>query len=78
MSRIQGKNNSNRLSTAPIYVDIDVSKSFLDVYIHPIGTHYQLGNDKKRPQETCRAVAPIRKSTRGALVIPPQIKGVQK
>ena len=47
MSRIQGKNNSNLLSTTPIYVGIDVSKSFLDVYIHPIGTHYQLGNDKK-------------------------------
>lgn len=46
MSRIQGKTSSSQLTTSQVYVGIDVSKSHLDVYVHPIGTARRVTNDK--------------------------------
>ena len=46
MSRIQGKTASPQLATDQVYVGIDVSKSRLDVYIHPSGVSQTVANDK--------------------------------
>lgn len=46
MSRIQGKTTSPQLPTDQVYVGIDVSKSHLDVHIHPSGVARRVANDK--------------------------------
>ena len=46
MSRMQGKTSSTQPATPPVYVGIDVSKSHLDVYIHPAGIARRVTNDK--------------------------------
>ncbi len=46
MSRIQGKTASPQLPTDQVYVGIDVSKSHLDVHIHPSGVARRVANDK--------------------------------
>lgn len=46
MSRIQGKTPSPQLTTSQVYVGIDVSKSHLDVYVHPNGIGRRVTNDK--------------------------------
>ena len=46
MSRIQGKTSSPQHTTPQVYVGIDVSKSHLDVYVHPTGIARRVANDK--------------------------------
>jgi len=46
MSRIQGKTSSPQHTTPQVYVGIDVSKSHLDVYVHPSGIARRVTNDK--------------------------------
>jgi transposase len=54
MSRIQGKTASPQLATEQVYVGIDVSKSRLDVYLHPIGVAQSVTNDKAGLQKLAR------------------------
>ena len=54
MSRIQGKNFSRQLATEQVYVGIDVSKSRLDIFFHPIGLSRSLSNDKAGLQQLVR------------------------
>ena len=46
MSRIQGKITPTQFAQGQVYGGIDVSKSFLDVYIHPMGATIRVANDK--------------------------------
>jgi transposase len=41
---MQGKLMSTDSAPA-VYAGIDVSKDWLDVYVHPLGTHWRVGND---------------------------------
>jgi transposase len=41
---MQGKGESNGSAVA-VYAGIDVSKDWLDVYVHPAGVHWRVGND---------------------------------
>ncbi len=54
MSRIQGKTASPQLATEQVYVGIDVSKSRLDVFLHPIGLSRSVTNDKPGLQQLAR------------------------
>lgn len=54
MSRIQGKTTSSQLATEQVYVGIDVSKSRLDVFLHPIGQSQSVSNDKTGLQQLVR------------------------
>lgn len=54
MSRIQGKTASPQLATGQVYVGIDVSKSRLDVFLHPVGHSQSVINDKPGLQELVR------------------------
>lgn len=54
MSRIQGKTSSPQLATGPVYVGIDVSKSHLDVFIHPAAIARRVTNDKTGLQALAR------------------------
>ena len=47
MSRMQGKTSSTQPATPPVYVGIDVSKSHLDVYIHPAGIARAAGDERQ-------------------------------
>ena len=58
MSRIQGKTASPQLATDQVYVGIDVSKSRLDVYIHPSGVSQTVANDKAGLQKLARVLWP--------------------
>ena len=58
MSRIQGKTASPQLATEQVYVGIDVSKSRLDVYLHPIGLSQSVANDKTGLQKLVRFFRP--------------------
>lgn len=54
MSRIQGKTASPQLATEQVYVGIDVSKSRLDVFLHPIGLSRSVTNDEPGLQQLAR------------------------
>ena len=54
MSRIQGKTASSQLATEQVYVGIDVSKSRLDVFLHPLGPTQSVSNDKPGHQQLVR------------------------
>ncbi len=54
MSRIQGKTASPQLATEQVYVGIDVSKSRLDVFLHPTGQSQSVTNDKPGLQQLVR------------------------
>jgi len=54
MSRIQGKTTSSQLVTEQVYVGIDVSKSRLDVFLHPIAQSQSVSNDKVGLQQLVR------------------------
>ena len=58
MSRIQGKTASPQLAIAQVYVGIDVSKSRLDVYLHPTGLSQSVTNDKVGLQKLVRLLRP--------------------
>jgi len=58
MSRIQGKTSSLQLATHQVYVGIDVSKSHLDVYIHPCGIARRVRNDKTGIAALVRVLRP--------------------
>lgn len=60
MSRIQGKTASPQLATEQVYVGIDVSKSRLDVYLHPAGVLQSVSNDKTGLQKLARLLRPYR------------------
>ena len=60
MSRIQGKTTSPQLPTAQVYVGIDVSKSHLDVYLHPTGVSRRVANDKAGLQILARFLRSLR------------------
>jgi len=44
--RKQGKEVSERIPMENVYIGIDVSKSWLDVYIHPAGLEFRVTNDR--------------------------------
>ncbi len=58
MSRIQGKTSSQQLTTSQVYVGIDVSKSYLDVYVHPSGIARRVTNDKSGLASLARFLRP--------------------
>ena len=58
MSRIQGKTASPQFATGQVYVGIDVSKSRLDVYLHPAGVSQSVTNDKAGLQKLARLLLP--------------------
>lgn len=58
MSRIQGKTISPQLPTDQVYVGIDVSKSHLDVHLHPSGVARRVANDKAGLQVLARFLRP--------------------
>lgn len=43
---MQGKELSEQTADEPVYIGIDVSKAWLDVYIHPSGRSFRLANTK--------------------------------
>jgi len=43
---MQGKVPLEARSALPVYVGIDVCKDHLDVYLHPLGHHWRLANDR--------------------------------
>lgn len=45
MSRIKGKATTNQTSSETVVVGVDVSKKWLDVFLHPIGERVRVAND---------------------------------
>ena len=41
---MQGKTNAS--ATATVYAGIDVSKAWLDIYLHPVGEYFRVANDR--------------------------------
>lgn len=41
---MQGKTNTS--ATPPVYAGIDVSKAWLDIYLHPVGEYFRVANDR--------------------------------
>ena len=58
MSRIQGKITPTQLAQGQVYGGIDVSKSFLDVHIHPSGAIIRIPNDKSGLKSLVRWLKP--------------------
>lgn len=58
MSRMQGKTVSPQLATGEVYAGIDVSKSYLDVHVHPVNQSLRVSNDKAGLQKLARRLRP--------------------
>lgn len=55
---MQGKiQHEARSAQAPVYVGVDVCKDYLDVYLHPIGQHLRVANDRLGLKRLQRALA---------------------
>ena len=61
MSRIRGKAQPERCRSTAAVVGIDVSKGWLDVFVHPDGERFRVDNDPagiQRLRKRCLAVLP--------------------
>jgi transposase len=56
-SRMQGKVPSQQSATTRVYIGIDVCKTRLDVYIHPLGKRLALANDAAGLKQLKKAIA---------------------
>lgn len=50
---------SKQAPTSPVYIGIDVCKSWLDVHIHPTGTDLRVSNDKEGLKDLSRQLRPF-------------------
>ena len=67
---MQGKELSEQTADDSVYIGIDVSKDWLDVYIHPTGRRFRLANTKVghnvlAGRLEARAVAPLGSEAHG-------------
>lgn len=60
---MQGKTSSPQPPTGQVYVGIDVSKSHLDVHLHPSGVTRRVANDKAGLQALARLLGPYAPQT---------------
>lgn len=61
MSRIKGKAQPESCRPTAVVIGIDVSKSWLDVFVHPTGERFRVDNDPagiRRLRKRCLAVLP--------------------
>lgn len=54
---MQGKIQNETQSAPPVYVGVDVCKAHLDVYLHPLGEHLRVANDKDGVKRLKRKLA---------------------